>query len=393
MRILIITPDVYPYSQGYGGRITLLLYDAFKTFGHDVDIISSIPDNVKSESVLKNSNIKLLKLYHINKSTYSYFMPLHFKDFLYLRKYLKKNIGDYDLILINDFAWSLIFASMLFIKNKYKNKVMMINHGILYLRNNRATLILSKIFNKAVGNIFLQNIKCIVSFSKTTDEDFSELFKFNIRKTVIPYCLSPKLMIETYENSLSNFDNVLNRHKNDLNIDNFIFSISEINQHKGYHVLLQACGMLLNSGYDFDIVIGGKKNEDYMVTLREIITNYNIEKKVHFIGQIDDVEKFVLMMKSLVYVIPSLGEGFGVGAEEAMLLGIKTIATDTGAHRELLGNIPNNIIIKPGDVTELRQAIIISLNTEKITPKLDKKKLCDLSCDTIAKEILDFFNS
>ena len=186
MKILIITPDIYPYSRGYGGKIALMLHKSFKNLGHEVDIISSLPDNIKPNIHMKQYNIKLIQLYHINKSTYSYFMPLHFKDFLYLRKYLKKNIGDYDLILINDFAWSLIFASMLFIKNKYKNKVMMINHGILYLRNNRATLILSKIFNKAVGNIFLQNIKCIVSFSKTTDEDFSELFKFNIRKTLIP---------------------------------------------------------------------------------------------------------------------------------------------------------------------------------------------------------------
>ena len=99
------------------------------------------------------------------------------------------------------------------------------------------------------------------------------------------------------------------------------------------------------------------------------------------------------MMKSTVYVIPSLGEGFGVGAEEALLLGVKTIATDTGAHRELLENIPNNIIVKPGDVTELTKAIITALKTQRNTPKLDKKRLCELSCDIISKEILDFFNS
>ena len=393
MKILILTPDIYPYSSGYGGRIMLFLHDGFKKLGHEVNIISSVPDNIGLDSQAKKYNIKLLKLYHINKSTYSYFMPLHFHDFLFLRKYLRKNIGDYDLILINDFAWSLVLASLLSMKNKYRNKVMMINHGILYLRNNQASLILSKIFNKVIGNIFLRNIRCVISFSRTTDTDLSHLFKFNLKKTIIPFCLESKLIAETYENSILNFDNIINKYKNGFNIDNFIFSISEINYHKGYHILLEACGMLLNSNYDFHIVIAGKKNEDYMVTLNGIINKYNIEKQVHFIGQIDDLEKFVLMMKSTVYVIPSLGEGFGVGAEEAMLLGVKTIATDTGAHRELLENIPNNIIVKPGDVTELRQAIITALKTQSNTPKLDKKRLCELSCDIISKEILDFFNS
>lgn len=316
MKILIITPDIYPFSKGYGGRITLLLYDGFKNLGHEVNVISSVPDNIELDSQEKKYNIKLLKLYHINKSTYTYFMPLHFQDFLFLRKYLRNNIRGYDLILINDFTWSLVLASLFSMKNKYRNKVMMINHGILYLRNNQASFILSKMFNKVIGNIFLRNIKCVISFSKRTDTDLSDLFKFNIKKTVIPFCLESKLIIETYENSMSNFDNIVNKHKNDFNIDNFIFSISELNHHKGYHILLEACGMLLNSNYDFDIVIAGKKNEDYMVTLNGIIAKYNIEKKIHFIGQIDDIEKFVLMMKSKVYVIPSLGEGFDAVLEK-----------------------------------------------------------------------------
>lgn len=393
MKILILTPDIYPYSKGYGGRITLLLYNGFNNLGHDVDLISSVPDNIKFDSSIKKYKIKLLKLYHINKSTYAYFMPLHFKDFLFLRKYLRKNIKDYDLIIINDFAWSLIFASLLLIKNKYKNRVMMINHGILYLKNNKPAFYLSKIFNKVLVNIFLQNIRCIISFSKRTDNDLSNLYKFNIRKTVIPFCLDSKLIVETYEKSIKNFDNILYKYKNDFNIDNFIFSISEIIYHKGYHVLLEACGILLNRNYDFDIVIAGKTNDDYMPILYKIINKYGMVKNVHFIGQIDDVEKFALMMKSKVYVIPSLGEGFGVGAEEAMLLGVKTIATDTGAHRDLLGDIDCNIIVKPGDIKELSDAIIKSLGSEKIRPELNYKKLCDLSCDKIAREILNFFNS
>ena len=368
-----------------------MLHKSFKNLGHEVDIISSLPDNIKPNIHMKQYNIKLIQLYHINKSTYSYFMPIHINDFLFLRKYLRENIKNYDLILINDFTWSLILASLIFIKNKYKNKVMMINHGILYLRIDKITIYISKIFNKAIANIFLRDIRCIISWSKKTDVELQEIFKFNIKKTILPHCLETKSIIKIYEDSLSSFNNILNKYNNTFNIHNFIFLVSEINFHKGYHILLEACGQLLNNGYNFDIAIGGKKNEDYMVTLNEIISKYNIEKKVHFIGEINEVEKFVLMMKSSVYIIPSLGEGYGVGALEASLLGIKTIATDTGAHRELLDSKEYNIVVKPGDVNDLKNAIIKGLNSERIPAKLDREKLCDFSCDKISKEILDFF--
>ena len=377
--------------MGYGGRIMLMLHDGFKNLGHDVDIISSIPDNIKPNVQMKQYNIKLVHLYYINKSTYAYFMPLHIEDFMFLRKYIRENIKNYDLILINDFTWSLILTSLIFIKNKYKNKVIMINHGILYLKSNKITFHISKILNVVIANIFLRNIRCAISWSKQTDMQLQEIVKFNIKKGVIPSCLNPQSIIKTYENSISEFNNILNQYKKNFDTNNFIFSVSEINFHKGYHILLEACGILLNQGHNFDIVIAGKKNIDYMVTLNEVISKYNIEKNVHFIGQIDDVEKFVLMMKSKAYVIPSLGEGFGVGAQEASILGIKTIATDTGAHRELLCSKEYNIIVKPGDVNDLKNAIIKGLNSERIPAKLDHEKLCDFSCDKISKEILNFF--
>ena len=72
--------------MGYGGRIMLMLHDGFKNLGHDVDIISSIPDNIKPNVQMKQYNIKLVHLYYINKSTYAYFMPLHIEDFMFFEK-------------------------------------------------------------------------------------------------------------------------------------------------------------------------------------------------------------------------------------------------------------------------------------------------------------------
>ena len=47
MKILIITPDIYPIEMGYGSRNSLILSKAFEKFGHEVDILASCPDYKK----------------------------------------------------------------------------------------------------------------------------------------------------------------------------------------------------------------------------------------------------------------------------------------------------------------------------------------------------------
>ncbi len=394
LRILIITPDIYPFERGYGGRITMLLDDGFKNLGCDVDIISSVPDNENTETAEKKYKIKFIKLYNTKNSTFKYFMPLHFRDFIQLKKFFNENLKSYDLIILNDYLWSMSLTALILIKKMYKKKVMLINHGIMYYNKNKILFIISKIVNKAISNIFLRNIGGILSFSNNSNEELLKIFKYNIKRTVLPFCLDENKIKLAYKKSIDMNNNVLNKFKNVFNTNNFIFSISSISYHKGFHVMLEAAGMLLTNGYNFDVVIAGKKNDDYIVILNEIIKKYNIENKVHFIGEIDDIEKFVLLRLCKIYVIPSLNEGFGVGAEEAMLLNIRTIATDTGAHKDMLGNIYYDFIVKPGDINELKNAIENSIKSNIIIdPILNEKRLNKLSCHHLCFEILKFMEN
>jgi glycosyltransferase involved in cell wall biosynthesis len=394
MKILIITPDLYPFETGYGGRISLSLYDAFIDLGHTVDIISTVPDNARLEMVDRKYNILFIKLYHTNKSRFSYFMPPHLLEIIKLKNFLDKSLKCYDLIILNDFMWTMSFVSLLLIRNKYKDKILLINHGIMYLNNNRISFYISKTINKTIGKIFLGNIGGILSFSQKSDSEFNELLNLSVKRITIPSCLNVKQIYNMYNNSILNKEIVVNKFKDIFNIDNFIFLIGAFNYHKGYHIFLDSVGRILNNGYNFDVVIAGRKDDSYINLLNTIIDKYNIKNKVFFIGEIDDVEKFVLLMKCRLYIIPSLSEGFGVGAEEAMLFGIRTIATDTGAHKDLLGSINYDYIVKPGDSKELENAIIDAMNsTITVTPVLNKTKLEELSCNDLCRKLLAFMFS
>jgi len=391
LKILIITPDIYPFERGYGGRITLLLRDGFKHLGCNVDILSSVPDNENTEIVEKNDKIKFIKLYNTKHSTFKYFMPLHFHDFIQLKKFFNENLESYDLIILNDYLWSLSLTALILIKKCIKEKIMLISHGIMYYNNNKILFIISKIVNKVISNIFLTSIGGILSFSNKSHEELLKIFKYNIKRVVLPFCLDEKNIKLTHQKSIDMKNDVLNKFKNIFDINNFIFSISSISYHKGFHVMLEAAGMLLTNGYDFDVVIAGKKNDDYIVVLNEIIKKYKMESKVHFIGEIDDIEKYVLLRACKIFVIPSLNEGFGVGAEEAMLLNVRTIATDTGAHKDMLGNIYYNYIVRPGNINDLKEAIEKCIKTNIITtPVLNEKRLNELSCNNLCSEIINF---
>ena len=59
---------------------------------------------------------------------------------------------------------------------------------------------------------------------------------------------------------------------------------------------------------------------------------------VHFLGYVSEEEKTRLLWDAMVVVVPSLDEGFGIPALEAMTLGVPVIAAARGALPEVVGD-------------------------------------------------------
>ena len=171
----------------------------------------------------------------------------------------------------------------------------------------------------------------------------------------------------------------------------FIFSIGTISYHKGYIVLIKAFHSLLNIFPNIILVIAGNITP-YTEELIDFSTNLGIASKVRFIGAITDSEKFFLMRSCTVFVVPSLKEGFGASAMEADVLEIKIVATDTGAHREILSGNKFARISEPGNENDLYKAII-ELTSLLDTPskRLNVEKLDKYSCDSLCSFIISIY--
>lgn len=387
MNVLIITPDIYPFQKGYGGRNPLNLFEAFSRLGHDTWLIASVPDwepfNVDSEGL--TGHFEIIKLHSLNfiARDFDYIFPPYFRDMRKIKKNLHRR--DYDIIILNDYFWSLSFISLLLMGKRNMSRTIMINHGIISPRGSGLKYIFSA-FSAVVSRIFISQFMGILSYSQRSHAAISEIVDPYDRLYIHPSCIDSTQFVKDFQKSLVIPENYL---KNRFGIfSNFIFSIGAISPHKGYENLIRSFNILEKQYPGILLIIAGKLTP-YYETLKTLTEQPNISDRVKFIGEVSEAEKFLLLTKCSIFVIPSLSEGFGAGAMEADVLQVKVVATDTGAHGEILAGNRFARIVVPGDEDGLYEGMRdLFAMTEEPSRTLDEDKLSSYSCGSLASYII-----
>ena len=98
----------------------------------------------------------------------------------------------------------------------------------------------------------------------------------------------------------------------------FLFSIGEFRPYKNFHTLP---GLLRALPGDRQLVIAGNNATPYAEKVREEIVRWGLEERVILPGVVSDDERHWLYEHCDAFVFPSLAEGFGLPAIEAMSFG------------------------------------------------------------------------
>ena len=98
----------------------------------------------------------------------------------------------------------------------------------------------------------------------------------------------------------------------------FLFSIGEFRPYKNFHTLVPLLRALPG---DRQLVIGGNHATPYAEKVREEITRCGLQDRVILPGVVSDDERHWLYENCEAFVFPSLAEGFGLPAIEAMSFG------------------------------------------------------------------------
>jgi glycosyltransferase involved in cell wall biosynthesis len=131
-----------------------------------------------------------------------------------------------------------------------------------------------------------------------------------------------------------------------------ISSVGALEQRKGHRYLIEAIGALPATG-NFKCLIAGQ-GSIHKVLQGEIAVIRSLER-IKLLGRVDDPRE--LLWASDIFAMPSLKEGLGVAALEAMASGLPVIASDVGGLREVVEDERTGVIVPPENSKKIAQAI------------------------------------
>jgi len=123
---------------------------------------------------------------------------------------------------------------------------------------------------------------------------------------------------------------------------------------KGHVVLLRAFAAARKRVPDLRLEIAGRGPLE--PALKALALELGIADAVHFLGHVSPIQSAI--EQSAVVVVPSMGEGFGMVALEAMERARPVIAAEIGGLGELVRDGETGILVPPGEAEPLTEAIV-----------------------------------
>jgi glycosyltransferase involved in cell wall biosynthesis len=138
-------------------------------------------------------------------------------------------------------------------------------------------------------------------------------------------------------------------------IGRYLFYLGNFKPHKNVNRLIKAYHMLQQDYKNqYCLVLAGKK-DDNLLNVLNIARELKIEEYIQYIGTPAEEDLPALYSAATIFVIPSLAEGFGLPAIEAMACGTPVIAGNGGSLPEIVGNA--GIIVDSQNTEEIFKAI------------------------------------
>ncbi len=129
---------------------------------------------------------------------------------------------------------------------------------------------------------------------------------------------------------------------------------------KGHRIIIEAMRKLGTSSETYALIFAG--DGPLRPEIETSLENFDLRKMTRITGSLTHQHMLEEMCAADIVIIPSLSEGFGLTAAEAMALAKPVIASDAGGLPELITHNETGLIVKSGDAVSLAKAISILSN-------------------------------
>tara|TARA_Y100000389_G_C17449834_1_gene514009 strand:+ start:250 stop:1380 length:1131 start_codon:yes stop_codon:yes gene_type:complete len=288
--------------------------------------------------ILKLNKVKLINYLPKNsflKSRISYII-IFFWNFFSLIKLINQKTPNY--LIIHLMTSLPIFLSIFFNK---KTKIILRISGLPKI--NFLRYLFWKIFSK---NLF--KITC------PTLKTYNYLKKKNIFK---------EDQLEVLYDPIIDLSNLREKKWENLNFDilknkKFIISIGRLTKQKNFQLLVRFFEKIRNKNYDL-VILGVGEDE---IKLKRMVKKLKISDRVHFLGQQENVFKF--LVNAECFILTSLWEDPGFVIVEAGISNTAIISSDCpNGPDEIIGN--NGFLFKNDDLNDLLKKFEVFLNEDK----------------------------
>ncbi len=174
--------------------------------------------------------------------------------------------------------------------------------------------------------------------------------------------------------------------------DRVLFTLSRLSakeRYKGYDKVMEAMVQLNASNIKY--LIAGSYDKEEKDFIDGLVNKLGLQGRVILAGFIPDDEVAAHFVMSDCYVMPSIKEGFGIVFIEAMYYNLPVIAGNADGSADALQNGALGILVNPGSVDEIRDAIEKVLNNRHQYEPYSKLLQHHFSYDSYKLKINDLF--
>lgn len=341
MKILFNCLDL---EKGGAQRVISVLANHFST-NNEVSILMLRQKNIRYEI---NKNISLFAVTKIKKMTklHTLLAKISIIKLIKMQLQIKKINPDIIISFLPEPSLKLMFLKKF---NGQLNKI----PTIVSVRNDPSTEYKNKIINIVMRHLYQKAEKIVLQ----TDEAFLYFAKFfkKDKLAVIPNPVDYKFLISKPYNG-RRLEQIVN--------------VGRLVTQKNQKLLIEAFLQVLTKYPHLKLLIYGSGPLER--ELKSYVKHLNLENKVFFKGEVDDIKTAIL--KAKMFVLSSDYEGMPNALMEAMALGIPCVSTNCpcGGPKYLIKNEENGLLVPIKDSNKLAIAMLKLLDDENLNNKISR---------------------